>query len=293
MATTITSLTELVPAEKIGELVMDYAHDAMPVAALCREVRMPLNSGKVYSFPRWVQDAHEDITTEGSSAITDTELETTETSATVAQIGLGRQVTKFVQATSQMGAAQLLQYMIMDAATTLSLAIEDDLVALFPSITDSVGTTTVDFSITNYLQALSEQRTNNTIGKLEFVLANAQVTDLQTSVVSAGAAIFTNPAANAIVNANTGGYVGNLFGADIWRSSLCDTANSGEDRVGACLNNGRVAPNRPSIGLVMLWFGEMETDKDIWLLTDKFAWSAAYGCALIGDAYSCKIVTDA
>ena len=292
MATTITSLTELVPAETIGEAVMEYAHDAMPVAGLCREVQMPLQGGKVYAWPRWVQDAHEDITTEGTTAITDTELETTESTTTIAQIGLGRQLTKFVQKTNQLGPAALLQHLVMDAATTLAPAIEDDIVALFASITDSVGTSGVDFSVTNYLQALAEQRTNNVIGQLEFILADIQVTDLQASGGASGAATLTSNGAS-IVNANTGGFQGTLFGANIWRSSLCDTANANADRVGACINNGRLSPTRPSLGLVMLWFGEMEPDKDIWLLTDKFAWSAAYGCTLVGDAYSCKIVTDA
>src|SRR5687768_11463170 len=95
--TTITSLTEIVPAEKIGEVVMEYARDSMPIAGLCLEVQLPPNSGKVYTFPRWVADAHEDITTEGTTALTNTELETTESTITVAQIGLGRELTKFVQ----------------------------------------------------------------------------------------------------------------------------------------------------------------------------------------------------
>ncbi len=290
--TTITSITELVPAEKIGEVVMDYAHDWMPIAGLCREVQLPPNSGKVYNFPRWVQDTHEDITTEGTTALTNTELETTETAVTVAQIGLGREVTKLAQRTNVLGPA-LLNHMMMDAATTLALAIEDDLAALFTSITDSVGTTTVDLSIADMLAAIAAQRVNLTQGQLEFVLHTQQLADLNTAIAASSASLFTGNANQSVVNATMSGYVGRFLDANVWVSSLCDTANGGADRVGACINNGRISPTRPSLGLVTFWFAELDTDKDIFLLTDRFAWSACYGVGLIGDAFSVKIVTDA
>lgn len=290
--TTITSITELVPAEKIGEIVMDYAHDLMPIAGLCAEVQLPPNSGKVYNFPRWVADAHEDITTEGTTALTNTELETTETAVTVAQIGLGRELTKIAQRTNVLGPA-LLDHMMMDAATTLALAIEDDLAALFTSITDSVGTTTVDLTIANMLAAIAAQRVNLVQGQLEFVLHTVQLADLNTAIAASSASLFTGTANQSTVNARMSGYVGQFLDANVWVSSLCDTANTGDDRVGACINNGRISRTRPSLGLVNFWFAELDVDKDIFLLTDRMAWSACYGVGLIGDAYSVKIVTDA
>lgn len=290
--TTITSITELVPAETIGKVVMEYAHDFMPIAGLCREVQLPPNSGKVFSFPRWVKDAHEDITTEGTTALTNTELETTETSITVAQIGLGREVTKMAQRTNILGGV-LLQQMMMDAATTLALAVEDDLAALFTSITDSVGTTTLDLTIANMLSAIAAQRVNLVQGQLEFVLAQIQLEDLNAAIAASGASLWSAGANQSTVNATMSGYAGKFLDANVWVSSLCDTANAGADRVGACINNGRISPTRPSLGLVNFWFAEMDTDKDIYLLTDRFAWSACYGVGLIGDAYSVKIVTGA
>lgn len=291
--TTITSLTEIVPAEKVGQIVIEYARAQVCVGALAHEVKLPMNSGKVYNFPRWVgPDAHEDITTEGTTTLSNNELETLEVSVTVAQIGLLREVTKLAARTQALGPA-LLDYMMQDAATVLALAIEDDLVALFSSITNSVGTTTVDLSIANMLQAIAKHRAGNSVGQLEFVLHDQQLADLNAAIAASGATFWSAGANQSTLNGTMGALAGRFLDINVWYSTLCDTANSGEDRVGALFVNGRQTPTRAALGLVMFWFAEMEQDVDIAKLTNKFAWSACYGQGLVGDAYACKIVTDA
>jgi hypothetical protein len=290
LETTITSITEIVPAEMISDVIMLEARDQMVVAPLCHAVRLPEGSGKVYNFPALEKDVGEDITTEGTTTLSNVELTFTETSVTVAQVGILRETTKFAERTNRLGAGGLLSLDIGHAARALAEMVDDDLCAHFANITDSVGATGVDLSVANILEAIAKQRTNCANGRLVFVLDDQQQSDLMQAVGASGAMLF-NGANQNIVNARVDGYMGDFVGADFYYTNLTDSTG-GTDVIGACLVDGSSNPGRASLGLVTLWTAEREEIKDIAKVTTKRAWTSAYGTGLIGDLYSVKIVTD-
>ena len=292
--TTISSVTEVVPAEVISDLVMMYASNSAIVASTAREVQLQPYQGKTYNFPRLDKDTHTDITTEGTTSLANNELTFSEVSVTVAQIGLLREATKLMLRTQRLGPG-MIDLMARDAARLLTEAIEDDLVELYSSITTSVGTTTLDLTVAQIVQAIAEERKKLAVGQLVLSLHDQQLYDLTAGVVSSAASVWTGNANQSIVNGEANGQmVGSFMGIPVVYSTLNPTANTGADVVGAIYPHGRSNPEIASIGLVMLWFAGMETDKNIALLTDKFAWSACYGCGLIdAGGYSTKIVTDA
>lgn len=290
LETTITSITEIVPAEMISDLVMLEARDAMVVAPLAYAVKLPEGSGKTFNFPRLDGDVGEDITTEGTTSLSNVELTFAETSVTVAQVGMLRETTKFAERTNKLGEAGLLALDIGHAGRALAEMIDDDLCALFGSITDSVGATGVDLSVANMLEAVSKQRINCSNGKLVFVLDDQQANDLSLAVGASGAQLFSG-GNTGIVNTRVDGKMGDFLGSEVFYTNLTDSTG-GTDVIGACLVDGRATPGRASLGLVSLWNAEMEEDKNIALVTRKRAWTSAYGVGLIGDAFSVKIVTD-
>src|SRR3990167_10598888 len=93
--TTKTSLTEIVESEAIAQVMLAYAADKLVIAPLMRVERVGNSVGKptgTLSFPAWEKDAAEDITTEGTTTLSNGELQATEV-ATVraAQVGIMRE----------------------------------------------------------------------------------------------------------------------------------------------------------------------------------------------------------
>lgn len=289
--TLVLSVTEIVPAEFISDIVMAKAIDVMVVAPLAREVNLPEGSGKTYNFPALDKDDAADIT-EGTG-LSNNELTLSETSVTVAQVGILREVSKLALRTNRFGEAGLMSIVAMDAAELLAEMIDDDLVGLFPSITNSVGTTTLDLTVANMVEAIGKLRTGKARGQIEFVLDDQQALDLTTAVAASGSTPFTGTAHQSVLSARLDGMVGEFLGARVWYSNLCETANGAADVVGAAIINGRMNPAHASLGLVSLWGVEMEEQIDVAKVTTKRAFTSCYGVGLTAAAFSCKIVTDA
>ena len=95
MATDTTALTELVNSEWINPAILDYAIDYAVAAPFCNLADLRGKATKVGAFPRWVLDTATDITNE-TTALSATDLETTEVTITAAEIGIRRDVTDAV-----------------------------------------------------------------------------------------------------------------------------------------------------------------------------------------------------
>jgi hypothetical protein len=288
--TTTTQITEIVPAERISDLVMAYAIDAMVAAPLCREVMLPGGAGKIFNFVQSDKDTAADVT-EGNTMSNDA-FTLSETAVTIATVGILRSVTKLASRTNQLGEAGLLQLLIDDASMLIAEMIDDDIVGLFGSITRSVGTSGSDLTIANCVAAIAGQRTGKARGEMAFVFDDQQQLDLMTAVVGSTATPFVG-ANQSILNGRLDGLMGTFLGIPAYVTNLTETANAGADVVGALVVNGQTNPSHASLGLVIGWGPEMTTETPANLIGKLHGFDAAYGVGLVGDGFSTKIVTDA
>ena len=293
-ATTGTTLTELVNAEFIEPLIMDYAVDKMVITPLVRVSNLAGKQTKIASFPRWVKDSGADVS--DGSAMTVDDLETTEVATvTAATVGVYREVTDMAAETNVLGPAGIADYVARDGAMLCSEMLEDDLAARFASASNSVGTSGSDLSVANFVEALAKLDTTKARGQKVCVLDDQQAFDLRAAVAASGAAVFGNAASGAqsILNANSDAFLGELFGVKTWLTNLTDTANSGADVVGAMMINGAADPGFAPIGVALLWLPRVKMLPSISGISTLFGITMSYGEGEINDDGYVKIVTDA
>lgn len=286
--TTSTSLTELVNSEVISPLVMDYAIDAMVATPLCRFGDLTNGKSKVMAFPIWVKDTGADLSE--ASSLSNNELETTEATVTAAQVGILREVQKMASKVSLIGGAELENEIARDAGMLIAEMIEDDVVGLFPSLSASVGTTTVNISLANCAQAIGARRTAKARGVPVFVFDDQQMLDLSELIIAATGTFWASGNGQSVLNADSTGIAGSFLGAEVRYTNLTDTANAGEDVVGALLNT---QVKEATLAFVLLWAPEIDTEINAAKASKLYGITAAYGVGIINNASGVKIVTDA
>lgn len=294
LETTSVSVTEIVPAEMINDVIGMYAFDAMVVAPLARNVDIPWGNGKTIPFPFMDKDTAVDILTEGTTIIPNNEFTLSEVVVTMAQVGLKRETTKFGSRINKLGPGGLLALQVRDASNLLAEMVDDDLCAHFLSITDIVGAGVgTNLTTAHVLQAIAEVRKNLARGTLAIVLDDQQALDFYLAVGASTATPFTGTANQSVLNARSDGFLGNYVGADVFYSTLCDTTNTGANVSGACIVRGDSAPEYASLGVARLWDVEMDEVVNPGKVTTERAWTAAYGTGLLADRFSCEINSDA
>jgi hypothetical protein len=286
--TTSTSLTELVNSEVIQPLVMDYAIDAMVATPLCRFVDLSAGKSKVAAFPIWVKDAGADLNEAASLA--NTELETTETTITAAQVGILREIQKMASKVSIVGGAELENFIARDAGMLLAEMVEDDVCGLFPSLTTSVGTTNTDLTLAVCAEAIGQRRTLKARGTGVFVFDDRAMLNVTTAVIAATGTVFAGGAQQSVLNSDSTGVAGMLLGTECRYTNLTDTANAGVDVVSALLNTG--VPEA-TLGFVLLWAPEIDMEINAAKASKLYGITMAYGVGIINDLTGVKIISNA
>lgn len=290
MATTTTTVTEIVNAEWIDPLIADYAKDEIVIAELAREADLRGKATKTVAFPIWEKDTAADITTEGTTTLSANDLTLAETTVTVAQVGILREPTKLAERANLLGEAGLVEYIAQDGGYLCMEMLEDDLAGLFPSITASVGTSGSDLTIGNMLEALGKRRTNKARGVPVFVLDDQQTVDYQNGLGTTTGTFWTGGTGQSSMTSRSDGKLGAFLDAEVRYTNLTDTANAGADVVGALLN---VGSKEASLGVAILWMPELDKELNVAKSTRLYAVNFCYGAGLINDNNSVKLVTDA
>lgn len=292
--TTRTSLTEIVNSEAIQDLIIMYGYDKTVISPLCRVADLRGKSTAVASFPQWELDAVSDITTEGTTTLSNVELQTTEVATiTAAAVGVLRHVTMHAEATNMLGPDGLMRFIVEDGARLCVLELENDLAALFSGFSNSVGTTGSDLTIANFVEAIAKQDTANARGKKVCVLDDQQASDIRSAVAATTGTVFAGaPALQSVLNANSDAFVGVLFDVPIWLTNLTDTANTGADVVGCMFVDGASNPDYAALGIALLWEPTLRQVSAPEALAEQVAISMAYGVGRIS-GFGTKIVTDA
>ena len=286
--TTTTTVTELVNGEFINPTILAYAVDFAVAAPYCNWLDLRNLGTKVGSFPRWVLDAAED--TGETTNLTSVAMETTAVNVTAAEIGLLRRVTDAASEETIIG-RQLCDFLVRDSGVLAAVSLDDDIVALYPSFSTSVGTSGSNLSVANMVEAQAQFRYNIMRGTPVYFLDDQQASDYQAA--QAADTGTTMPGLMVPSTSIENGYLGTFFGNEVWQTGLCDTANTGANVVGACYIRGDTNPTSAAIGAVLTRDVRTELDRDVQARKTIFAMTAKWGVGEVADESGVGISTDA
>jgi len=287
--TTTTTLTELVNSEFINEAILDYAHDHAVAAPYLNWMDLRGKATKTGSFPKKVLDAVTAPTNEVTE-LAAAEFETTDVQIAAVEIGVRRDVTDAALEETILG-AQIFNLLVQDAGVLMGISLDNDIVALFGSLSTNVGATTVDLSLANMVEAQAQVRINGMRGSLVYILDDQQASDYQ----AAQAASTTTTVSDffQVAHGIESGYLGTFMGAPVWQTGLCDTANAGADVAGACFIDGAASKAGACFGGVMTRDIKTELERNASMRQTEFVATAKWGVGEISDLSGCSIITDA
>lgn len=310
---TITTANDFVNAYFIQPAILAAASELAQVSPLCRQfniVDKPATgvqiavAASVWGTP---DDTGTSVDTEFNAAeatdLSSTTFSTNGVTATAAEYGVRMDIsdTLLEDAVDAMVLWDTVESTMVGA---LMLAIDDDICALFASLSTSVGTTTADLTVAQLLSAFTGIRTrgNRAPDGLVAVLSNTQCDDIEAALVStnAAAAVYAGAADRFLAaapgpnNGLTNGHVMYFRGNPVYGQGLCDTANAGEDEVGAVFVPSTAA-NDPfaTFGMVMKRLPRLETQRDASARATELVLTLRAAPFELRDLSGCKVVTDA
>ncbi len=288
-----SSLTEIVNSEAISRVIIEASRNVAVTSQLCAFMDLTGMSTGTASFPQWELDAVSAITTEGTSTLSNVELQTTEVGAiATSTVGILREVTKRAEDLNMLGAAGLIDYIERDGANLCVLDLENSLVSRFSGFSTSVGTSGQDMSVANFVEARSRMDTLNAHGPKAAVVDDQQAFDLRAAVAASTGVVFSDPSLQNLFKDQIPGSVGTLFGVPTFVTNLTDTANTGDDVVGAMFINGRAAPNYAAIAYAAIGLPKVMMSPSPSEVADLIAIYWDYGTGRVSN-YGVQIVTDA
>lgn len=312
--TTTTTLNDIVYSAIIEPSFLAYAMDWIVGQQFARRyslVGMPSNA---LDIPRFASDMG--TVGDGGSGV-DTEFDATQATDLSANIAMDtdkvtitaseyafkRTITDNV-AEDTIAGIDLLDAVLADGAQILMTAFEDDMLALFASLSNSYGVSGADITIAQALAAQVGIRKRGVRAPdgVVYVLDEQQCDDLEALMIASGAnqATYTIAADKLLGidrEANNGmgnGLVYFFRGYPVYSTGLTDTANAGADVVGACFTPTSPGNDKyATFGWVDKRPFRVETERDASLRADEVVFSMRRGIAEITDVSGSQITTDA
>ncbi len=290
---TTTTLTEFVQAEIVNATIKAYLIDANVISPLVQYASLADQGSKSMSFTLFTKDTAADITE--ATAMTNNDMDSSDVSITVAQVGIVREITDFAAATVRMGAQALFQLAVNDGVALCTEMLEDDLAALFASATGTtVGTSGADLSVANHVEAIARLRTAKVRGKYVAVYDDQQAYDIMAGVAaSTGVSLGRGDVDQSVLNSGSDGYVGSLMNVPIWMTNLTDTANTAANVVGSMFADGGANPEACAYTWVELWAPRLKMVTSPRMPSEVLSVTAAYGVGCTHPTAGIPVITDA
>lgn len=311
--TTTTTLNDVVYGYIIEPTLLDYAHDWVVATPFFRRYSLIGKPSNVLQIPRFASDMGtvgdggqgvdtEFDATEGTDLSTNTTQDTDNVQLTVAEYGLVRKITDNVKEDSILG-SDMSMY-ISDAARILTTAVEDSACALFASLSNSVGVSTSNLTIAQAITAADSirERGCRAPNGLTYVLDDQQYNDLRDACIatSTNIASYEGTSDRLLdvgkdpVNGLSNGRVMTFRGFDVYATGLTDTANGGEDVVGACFTHSGPGNDAfATFAIVDKRPFRVETERDATLRADELVFTTRVALGETTDASGTGITTDA
>lgn len=287
--TTVTTLTETVPAELIEAEALEEARPFNVVAPLVWNHIQPMGTGLVWNVPLLPTTTAASV--EEASDISATARETTEGTLTISEVGLSTDL-KDKAAEASVLNNQLLLW-ARSHGRAIAQLITSDLCDLFASLNDgtTIGTSGTAITVANFIECMYTLDSQNAPGQKYAVLHPRQVSDLFVAISASTGTPFSNlpelvREGRLPAGTPSAGFVGALFGVPVYSTTECPTANSAADRVGAmfvreALGFGQQRPLRT------------EYQRDASARVTEIVTTISYGVGEIQDNYGVSVTTDA
>jgi N4-gp56 family major capsid protein len=274
------SVGELVAAEIVSRDIINAAYANAVMPALVKIADISSQNTLTMEFPKWPLLAAGDLT-EGTDAA-NSAVNTTSVSVTADEAGIMITVSDIV---AKSGTANLADY-AEELGKALANKIDTDILAEVADFTNSVGTTGVDMTEANFLQAIYTLENGNASGPFAAVLHPIQVDDLRKALSSTTGAIWGGPSAPA----GDLGSMASLYGVDIFKSTNCASVNTDADRQGVMMPMG----NQSGLAFVMHTGANTEFQRDASLRATEIVVTSVYGdeCVNVADNGGVAIITD-
>jgi hypothetical protein len=315
--TTTVSMNDITNAALV-EPVIIMALSEQPGIAIksCREFNAIGKATAALTIPTqtsWWGSANDDgagvdLEFDGTqgTALGNTQVATGVVTCTAVEYGVAHALTDNVGEDSAIDALSLMNLFTSQMLTVLTLALDDDFLALLVSLSNSVGTSGVDLTIAQMVAAQQGLRTRGTnADAVLYVVDNQQALDLETALqaTNAAAAIFAlsadrligyAPSANHGMDSNR--QIMSFRGFPTIATGLTDTANGGADVVGACYCPSTAyndASGATTFGMVWKRLPRFETQRQAKGRSNDLVMTMRAGTAELQDGSGTAIITDA
>jgi len=283
--TTCTTATELIVTEAVNLVVLDALYANLTIAPIIRNVDCPGNT-KAVEFPIW-NDVASSVSAPGEATdLSNTAMNPTSATVTAAEVGIMTTVTDLLVQSSPAS----VESIGVELGRAVAVKIDTDIAALFASLNggSTVGTTTADMTDDDLLDSIYQLEVDNVKGQYYTILHPIQFSDLRKDIASSGYNIWSNVRGDSLAGAGwfPGENFVEIYGTLIKTSTVCPTANTAADRVGATFVEDAMA-------IVWKWKTRTEKQRDASLRATEVVVTACYGVGEISDARGCPITTDA
>lgn len=251
------------------------------------DVKGPGYSTVRYDWPTQTDPGEAADLTEGT-AMSNTSLATGVASATAAADGQSATITKLLQAV-MVGDAE--SHFSQVLARSVAEAEENEAAALYGGFSTTVGTSGAALTVAQFQSSVSKLEQADAVGTLVSVLHPKQAGDLRGALTATANMFFaSNPQLNQSINddlSSPAGYVGQLFGVDIYQTSAVATANNAADRAGATFVKGS------ALGWYDIWTLDVQTHPDVQQPGTIIAATSCRGVVEVLDREGVSIITGA
>lgn len=274
------NLDDIILAEQIHNVCLDALQENVKVVPKVRNFTAPPDSN-VYSVPVWGTLSASTVTE--TADITSTALTTSQVSITYGEVGLMSILTDKAREVSKIG--MLAEQIGRAGARAIGLAMDTSLTALFDTLNGNtdVGTSGSTMSLDILLQGIYALEANYINGPMTAFLHPVQVKSLRSSILTSSAQAIGWKGGDVfgIQKAARDGFVGNIFGVDVYQTTLVETTNGATaDREGALI---AADPDECPLGIAIWRPTRIEMQRDASRRGTEVVVTAAYGVAEIRD----------
>jgi hypothetical protein len=194
------------------------------------------------------------------------------------------------------------QVFAMDALIACGATLRDEVAQIVDDFSSTVGSTTVDATAANFLEAIATLEIASVNGPYLAMLHPRQWADIRSDVSTAsGGAIQWNAGSQEVLNASKGlGSQGNFLGVDVYTTTSIVTSNAGADRAGGMFGRGAIAyamsAPRSDADFTQVVLGNevlFEKDRNAPAGLTEYVSHMHFGVVEVLDAAGVSIITDA
>lgn len=217
---------------------------------------------------------------------------------TVARQALQYQMSDLARGTDSLGITNHQRF-AQSLVASGAMRLQDMLANLVDNFATVVGTTTVDLTLDDYVDATISLDLLSVPGPYLCMLHPRQYGDFRNALLSAGGAVQWMDATAQQLMLNGQGFKGSFLGVDIVQSSKVPTANGGGDRAGGMFGRGALGyatlsiPPDPFVPAIYSGPFMVEYERDAAYALSKIVGNLYAGAVEIEDLRGVSIITDA